>query len=189
MAKPFKSERAVQQQKLICDALTSLMLEKKYSDITVSTLCSHAGIPRRTFYYYFESKEDVLEHLLDTLLNECNLESMFAIGDTRAALEQGFARFFRYWQSFRKRELEALLGNDMGSELITQCLKWIHAEYHWDQLIDHHPEEIRTVGSLMGTTCVFYTLYVWCQGGYRQSPEQMASYVTQLLTSPIYKAD
>lgn len=189
MAKSFKSERAVQQQRLITDSLTALMLEKKYADITVSTLCAHAGIPRRTFYYYFENKEDVLEHLLESLLNECHLEAMFMLGDGKGELEQGFARFFRYWYHARQRELEALLHNDMGPELITQCLKWIHAEYHWDQLIDHHPQEIRTVGSLMGTTCVFYTLYVWSDGGYRQSPEEMAAYVTQLLTSPIYKTE
>ena len=189
MAKPFKSERAAQQQRLISDSLTALMLEKNYSEITVSTLCAHAGIPRRTFYYYFESIEEVLDHLLEVLLNECNLETMFFPGSEKEKLEEGFARFFRYWQQVRRRELEALLRNDMGPELITHCLKWIRMEYSWDQLIDHHPHEIRTVGSLMGTTCVFYTLYVWFDGGCLQSPEQMAAYVTQLLTSPIYKAE
>lgn len=189
MSKPFKSERAAQQQRLICDSLTALMLEKKYSEISVSTLCSHAGIPRRTFYYYFESKEDVLAHLLESLLNECNLESMFLIGDGKEEMEQGFARFFRFWYRIRRKELEALLRNDMGSELVAQCLKWLQIEYNWDQLVDQPAQEIRTVGNLLGTTCVFYTLYIWCEGGFRQSPEQMAAYVTQLLTSPIYQTN
>ena len=189
MARPFKSERAVHQQKLICDSLTALMLEKTYSEITVSTLCSHAGIPRRTFYYYFESKEDVLLHLMEMLMNECSLESLFVMGDSKAELEQGFARFFRYWQASRRKELEALLRNNLGPELITHCLEWVDTEYNWDQLIDHHPEDIRVVSSLMGITCVFYTLYVWSGSNFRQSPEQMAAYVTQLLTSPIYKTE
>lgn len=189
MPKPFKSERAAQQQRLICDSLTALMLEKKYSDITVSTLCSQAGIPRRTFYYYFESKENVLEYLLESLLNECNLESMFLIGDGKEEMEQGFARFFRYWHQARRKELEALLHNDMGPELINQCLKWLQIEYNWNHLVDQTSQEVRTIGSLLGTTCVFYTLYVWSEGGYRQSPEQMAAYVTQLLTTPIYKTE
>lgn len=189
MAKPFKSERAAQQQKLICDALTALMLEKDYNDITVSTLCSHAEIPRRTFYYYFESKEAVLEHLLDLLMNECALESLFVLGDGKKKLEQGFVRFFHYWKNQRRRELEALLRNDMGPMLVNQCMKWVRAEYSDESLTDHHPEEIRTVGSLMGITCVFYTLYVWSGNDYAQAPEQMAAYVTRLLTSPIYKAE
>lgn len=185
----FKTERAVQQQKLICESLVRLMEEQNYAQITVSDICKHSGIPRRTFYYYYEGKEDALRDLMAQIMIECDLESMISPHLDRPGVEAGLARFFRYWYDRRRRELDAIVRNDLGQMLVQQCMLWLPTERSWESLTVDLPQDRQTIASLLGITCVFYALYYWQNNGYTQSPEQLARNVTELLTNPVYKVD
>lgn len=56
---------AQQSQRWIVQALLDLMGKEEYDRISVTRICSKAGLDRRTFYRNFESKNDVLEHYID----------------------------------------------------------------------------------------------------------------------------
>ncbi len=187
MSRPCKTERAVGQQRLICDALIGQMEEGSYAACTVSDLCRRAGIPRRTFYYYYDSKEDVLSALMMQILEECDVETMFARQENRQALEQGFIRFFCYWRDLRRRELEAFLRNDLGQRLINGAIAHISGDVQWQSLVLDRPAHRVTIGSMMGMTCVYYTLFYWHRNGYRIDPQELADHVTRLLTEPLYR--
>ncbi len=187
MSKPCKTERAVQQQKLITEALVTLMGQEDYPGITVSDLCRRASIPRRTFYYYYESKDDVLSGLLGEILNECDLETMFSRQEDRRSLEEGFVRFFCYWRDRRGRALDALLRNDLGQQLINRAIQRISTDLKWQELILHNSEHRAVIGTVLGMSCVYYTLFYWQELGYAQSPQEMAAHVTELLTKPMYR--
>lgn len=45
------------------DAFRSLLEEMHYKKITVSLICSRANIARKTFYAYFENKENVISRI------------------------------------------------------------------------------------------------------------------------------
>lgn len=47
-------------ERMLTDALITLMKEKDYSQITVSEIAKRADISRRTFYRLYENKEDML---------------------------------------------------------------------------------------------------------------------------------
>lgn len=187
MRKQFKTERAVQQQKLICEGLIDLMQTIPYGEISVSRICIQAGIPRRTFYYYFDSKEDTLSFLIEGLLKECELESMVFADHRPDALEKGLCCFFQYWRDHGRSVLQALVRSGMEQELIMRCLKWVSSEERWMLLVANYTEEERSVSTLLGITSVFYTLFYWCGRNFEQSPQYMAACVAHILTTPLYR--
>lgn len=65
-----KNPSAVRSKTLICDALLRLMEQHPYEEITVKQIALEAKLVRKTFYRNFDSKEDVLESIFDTIVNE-----------------------------------------------------------------------------------------------------------------------
>lgn len=187
MSKQFKTERASQQQSLICQGLVQLMLKRPYSVLTVSGICEAAAIPRRTFYYYFNCKEDVLTLLIEQLLKEADLESMLMNRPPNHTLGQAFTGFFLYWRDCRRDALEALVRNSLEQELMTQCLSWIANQTQDMPLPEDFTPQMRSVVMRLGISCVFYTLFDWCRGGFQESPEYMAQCVARVMLEPIYR--
>lgn len=68
MRKQQLNKTAVQSQHMLADALVALLKRKPYPLITVSELCREAAIGRKTFYRNFDTKEDVIDLILDELL-------------------------------------------------------------------------------------------------------------------------
>lgn len=186
MAKEMKTEKASSHQSQLCNSLVCLMEDMSYQDITVSSICAHANIPRRTFYYYFDCKQDVLLFLIRGLIMESDLESMICSAPTDTALEQGLTRFFLYWKEKRCRELRILAGRGLEQEFMNYCMGWVREEPRWAHLVEHYTEEEYTVSLLLGISCVMYTLFHWCTRNFQQSPEYMAACVTKILTKPLY---
>ena len=61
---------AVRSKTEICEALLRLMEKHPYEEITVKQIALEAKLVRKTFYRNFDSKEDVLEAILDILVTE-----------------------------------------------------------------------------------------------------------------------
>lgn len=55
-------------QKLLIDAIMSLLKEKSFNDIHISDICERAMVHRTTFYKHFEDKYDLLNHAMNNLL-------------------------------------------------------------------------------------------------------------------------
>lgn len=58
---------AIQSQKMITQALLSLMKIKKFSKIQIKELCEYAKVSRQTFYSLFGNKEQILELYFDQI--------------------------------------------------------------------------------------------------------------------------
>lgn len=52
----------------------ALFKEKTYDATTIKDICQSAGISKHTFYYYFDSKEDILKKILEASLDTNNEE-------------------------------------------------------------------------------------------------------------------
>ena len=61
MAKVCTNEKTASRQRWIENGLLELMQERKFEKITVTELCLHLNLSRRSFYRYFRDLEDVLE--------------------------------------------------------------------------------------------------------------------------------
>jgi AcrR family transcriptional regulator len=60
--------RSERTRRLLGDALTSLMLERRYADLTVQDILDRANIGRSTFYAHFWDKEDLLTSQIEGML-------------------------------------------------------------------------------------------------------------------------
>ena len=69
MAKTCVTEKTAQRQEWIEQGLLELMKENGFDQITVSELCRHLGLSRRSFYRYFRDLEDVLVRRICSLFS------------------------------------------------------------------------------------------------------------------------
>ena len=62
---------AERSKEAIVSAMLKVMKIYSYDEITVTQITQEAGLSRKTFYRHFNDKEQVLEHLFDSLYKEC----------------------------------------------------------------------------------------------------------------------
>ena len=62
-----QDRRTERTRKAIREAFTSLIIEKEFTEITITELAERANINRKTFYSHYECIEDVLDDLQSTL--------------------------------------------------------------------------------------------------------------------------
>ena len=72
MYKICKTEESSARQRSVEQTLQQMLLSRQIENISVSDLCMAAGIPRNSFYRYFDSCEDVLYALIDHTLLDIN---------------------------------------------------------------------------------------------------------------------
>lgn len=170
------TERSVQHQKQVEQALLELMQRLPYEDITVTALCQSAGVTRRIFYHLFSNKADALHAMIDHTI----LRSESYLPGEREAV-----RFFRYWKD-QQPLLDVLAENQMTGLLLERMIGIILDEDYdvrnW--LRPYGPEAEREVLSfalcgIMGMT------YNWYYSGFRKSPEEMAALLEQLMSRGI----
>lgn len=188
MAKECKSERASARQRSIEDGLLLLLRSRDYADISVSDLCTALPIPRRTFYHYFDNKDDVLDAALDHLVGESMLAVMFDFTNGLSGIESSFTRYFRYWRDRRSAELAALIRSGLTGKMLQRTQQWIEREQSGFPMPISALAEMRMVATIFGLTGVMSVLFYWCAGGFQEPPEKLASYVTLLLSNPLYSA-
>ena len=64
------NKTALKSQKRILEALFELMEQEEYNNITVKNICKKADISRQTFYYLFESKDEIVIYYLNIFFEE-----------------------------------------------------------------------------------------------------------------------
>jgi AcrR family transcriptional regulator len=69
-AVPDRRSRGDRQREAIVAAVRGLLEEQPFADLSVSTISERAGVARSGFYFYFESKYDVLAFILKDALAE-----------------------------------------------------------------------------------------------------------------------
>ncbi|RJS48054.1 MAG: hypothetical protein CIT03_10205 [Methanobacterium sp.] len=86
----------------LLDIAEQLFLEKGYQETRVKDIVKKADVSQGTFYYYFPSKEGILDEITDKYINII-IESMEEISrkDNLNALEK-LVRIFQFSLSFRK---------------------------------------------------------------------------------------
>ncbi|NMM97864.1 TetR/AcrR family transcriptional regulator [Bifidobacterium olomucense] len=141
------------------DAMTALLGEKPFTDISVNELCERAGYPRATFYNYFEDRDDLLtycwtalskqadladltstepEHRVDTTLDamadllESNAESLHAILGNNPPEGPMFANL----RSFIERQ---------AHEIIRTCIDRDRFTLPADLIADHYANTVLLV--------------------------------------------
>lgn len=82
----------VRSMDLITAALFELLENNKFTDISVTDICSAAGVARKTFYRNFESKLAVVERLVDQVFFEFMQKHDFKTSGAR--------KIYLYWYEY-----------------------------------------------------------------------------------------
>lgn len=59
------NKTALKSQQRILEAMLALMEEEKFDNITIKNICKKADISRQTFYYLFDSKDEIVIYYLN----------------------------------------------------------------------------------------------------------------------------
>ena len=180
------TQTARKRRVLLEETLMVLMQRKGYAQTTVTDLCREAGIPRRTFYHYFDSKEDVLYAVIENMLSECSLEVMLEFNSGYDALMESLIRNFQYWMGPARWKMDLMLDNGLSGDMTRCALHWLET---------HHRSVLRRPGmtsketeiaAMVGISGFFTLLIYWRKNDYRETPEEMADYASWILAKPLF---
>lgn len=171
------TEVSVQHQTQVTRTLLELMQKIPYEDISVTALCEASGISRRVFYHLFNNKTGALYALVD--------HTILGMESYRPDISRQALRPFLYWRE-QKKLLDALRDNQMNGLLLERMIENVMSEdfevRYW----------LNARGWEKGTDIVVFCLtgfmgltYRWYYGGFRESPEEMATLLEKLMTTPL----
>ena len=186
MYKACKTEQSAARQRELEQGLLAAMISHPFDEISISDLCTQIGIPRKSFYRYFSSKEGALHALLDHTLMEIETSHLTAEEKKPLSLTKELERFFQDWKN-QKPLLDALNRSGLGNVLIERAVELAVSSSIGtsNRLLarDADPQKGHATAFLI---CgLMSTVLQWHHSGYQESPAQMAQIAFRLLTQPL----
>ena len=179
MYKICHSEESSRRQRELEAGLLRAMAHQSYAKITLTELCRELGVPRKTFYRYFPTKDDCLLALIDHTLTDCNDIALGGWDGSTALNEQVQLRFFRYWEAHREF-LDAIRANGLQHLLLDRTT-----------VIVDRMKENRDAGSFAREQVEYFVAYGlmttvlrWHHFDFPSDAEEMAETFGKVLNSP-----
>lgn len=108
----------------LSDSLVSILLTKRFEDITVGEICDESGYPRATFYNYFDDKYDLLGFYWYIVFRQVKLED-FITKDVQSSLDAYFERLFDMLDENKRIIKKLLVNNKRDGYFITSCKTYL----------------------------------------------------------------
>ena len=179
MYKHCTTEESAQRQRQLEQCLLKLMGDLPLSQITISDICSQAGISRKSFYRYFDSKEGCLHALLDHAIMDGTTYYMPNSSSDNLNLSF-FCRVFEYWK-MQEPLLDALERNGQSLQILQRMVRYIqveepdYARYMGVSAQDVMEHIVYNVSGVMGL------ILTWHHEGFQKTPEQMGAILYGLM--------
>ncbi len=185
MYKLCKTEQSAKRQREIESALFELMKKRSYDNLTVTELCDELGMPRKTFYRYFDCKDDALFALIEHTLAEYMGFSAVSLGSPRT-LEHELERFFLFWQH-KKDFLDAFAKNGMLTRIAESALKFPLSEAISVSRFLPDEDEVTRKKIFEFTICGLISLIIeWYNNGFDMAVEDMARLTCRMISQPLF---
>lgn len=182
MYKLCKTAHTKQRSQHIAATLLRMMENKHFNDITISSLCEEVNVPRKSFYRYFDTKEDVFHLYIDTLLEECiRLSGMDARQEVEVTQER-LSICYRFWLE-HKSFLDAAKRSNMVPHILSRMLQY----YEFSTSADHPTSSFSTyqIRTLFSMTGMFSMILQWYTNHFDRTPEEMAKLTLELFEKPL----
>ena len=175
--------RAVRTREAIQLAFKELLKEKPFQKITVTEIAERAGFARHTFYNHYETKEDILNHLVDEFFDRFFID----LGNWNFYYSQPgedvqmVKSFFQAWKD-NAEIVDVLKKVDFDAVLIER-MKDHFTKFYYEQV----SPEIPGAGIALGKYMIYFNAYTllgilkpWLQDNMKYPPEVMAQFLMQL---------
>jgi len=185
MYKLCKTEQSARRQKEIEQALYRALEKKNYADITITELCLTLKMPRKTFYRYFDSKDDALYALIEhTMLEYQNLDPKSNAG--QRTLHNEIRMFFEFW--YQKREfLDTLTKNSMLDKVIEVSVNLpIKDLVSLSKFLPDDTEWARGRIFKFAVCGLITSMIDWYRDGFRTGISDMVDISCRVLSQPLF---
>ena len=183
MYKFCKTEQSSQRQRELEQGLLAMMAYQRFEEISVSDLCDRMGIPRKSFYRYFSSKDGALHALLDHTIME--FYDTGSIEGLRGGTPTGdLERFFLFWKNHNKM-LEAVLRSNLSGMLVERAVSLAKQEELMPGYVREWEDMMKDVAMSFVVCGLMSMVLQWHKEGYRIPTEQMAKAAVTMLSRPL----
>ena len=182
MYKLCKTEQSARRQRQLEQGLLKAMEQHQYEDISISELCEHMGVPRKSFYRYFSSKDGALYALLDHTLLEYEFFRMPIYYESAENIQRVLESFFWFWKQ-QKPLLDALEISGISGMLIERTIASV-AEATKNLQILERPK-IRDHVIQFAVCGLMIMMINWHHGGYQESVSEMTEIAMRLVSQPL----
>jgi AcrR family transcriptional regulator len=176
-----QDRRSKRTQKLLGKALNSLMLERRYCDLTVQDILDEANVGRSTFYTHFWDKDDLLESQIEQLLEALT----FHIHDAPTANARLFPSLGLFQHIQEQQRFYQALVRGQGIELVLRTLRLQLCEYVERRLRSLNPSSGPSIAITVTAQAIVGTLLAllqwWMETEVTLSAEQIDAYYHQLI--------
>ena len=183
MYKICKTESTTKRQIEVETALYELLKKKDFEDITVTELCATVNMPRKTFYRYFDEKEDVINSLLDRIVLQYG--SFFNENKNRNYKNE-LEDFYRFW--YDKKELLDILCKNRLMINLFECV----SRFPINDIINvskYLPDETEWTRKKIFEYTIFALLFQvinWYKEGYRSDISDMVDITSRILCGQLF---
>lgn len=185
-------KRKKESAKLVCDAIIEISKQKDFDDITISEISKLSTISRNTIYRLFDSKEDILEYIVNDYMNEVMYQynTLVEYNVTEHSYDmiyQSYLNYFTIWER-EKQILQIMKRCNKLHYLYPMIEKSVvnkNSDYIISQIktVDHFNEYY--YGWLSGS--ITSILIKWVNYDFQETPEQLTEIMMQLFKSVNYK--
>lgn len=183
MYKICQSEQSTKRQRELEQGLLQLMLKHNYEDISVSDLCDHMQIPRKSFYRYFSSKDGALHALIDHTLADF-FEMPTSQSKSRGTAIGDLDLYFVFWYENRAL-LDALHSSSLSGILVERANNFALQEGHLPQKFKKLRPDIQSLAMAFSVCGLMSMILYWHRGGFQLSPTEMTKFAQEILTNPL----
>lgn len=166
------SQSNIIAKKNVVSALLELIYEKPISMISISELTNRAGVSRMTFYRNYNSIEEIFGKELDEIFQKYELDdvnSVEGIYYDKIHMRHCFTYFYSYRQF-----LEGLVYCGFGDMFLKKLTGYTYTK--WYEIVEQD-EEYKLVGF---AGFVYSTYMLWKEKNYKESVEEMATYISKV---------
>ena len=183
MYKFCKTEQSFQRQRELEQGLLAMMAHQRFEEISVSDLCDRMGIPRKSFYRYFSSKDGALFALLDHPIME--FYDTGSIEGLRGGTPIGdLERFFQFWKSHRKL-IDAMQRSNLSGMLVERAVTLAKQEQLMPGYVRDWEDILKDVAMSFVVCGLMSMVLQWHREGYKIPTEQMAKAAVTMLSRPL----
>ncbi len=181
MYKICQTEQSFKRQRFIENGLLQIMQKNRYDDISVSDLCGHLQIPRKTFYRYFSSKDGALFALLDHTMMDFQFSEHHGLaGSAPGELD----RFFSFWYD-RRDLLNALVRSSLSGILVERATNFALRERMMPRYMLSWDSGYQGIALSFAICGLMSMVIQWHNQGFLMTPDEMAKIATTMLTRPL----